>query len=344
MILKSALSNYDTISEYLFSNATLKVLRAPSVPTTPSNQKPFIEYQKKAAVAAGLLVCILAVVVSIMRSTIKTTEAAKEQLLGRVIGEIPFERKSKSLRNIFKKRKNNLIFGKNTLSMPFSESIRKTATRIELYLQKEDKRVLMISSAAEDEGKTSVAANLAIALAEKGKKVALLDGDFKKPAIYKSYEKNLNGQKVLSDFLQGNARWEDICRQDEKTKVFLVLQDKTVEFSEQAIASPKMQQLVEILRLEMDYVIVDSAPMSVTSDTECLLQYVDAVAWVVRQDWAPKEQINGFIEEIENSDAEFLGIILNGFRQENWLADRLTYGYSYKYNYSKYSGREHDGD
>ena len=85
----------------------------------------------------------------------------------------------------FRKKKRSLLISSLTVSMDFAESLRKAASRLEHHMRQRRQQVLLVASVSENEGKSSVAANLALALSEKGKKVILIDCDLKKPAQYR---------------------------------------------------------------------------------------------------------------------------------------------------------------
>jgi hypothetical protein len=94
-------------------------------------------------------------------------------------------------------------------------------------------------------------------------------------------------------------------------------------------------ELIEDERRNSDYVIIDSSPVRVAADTELILSHVDAVLLVVRQDWSEITEINHFADVLAKSNVEFLGYVLNDFKNQNPIA-RNQYDYGYGKQYKKY--------
>ena len=339
MILDAALDNYESVSEYLFSNAVLRIVEEPTVPYSPSNVQNTDRYRKLGAAAGAALVICAIGMMSVLRYTVKTRNGAKRNLEGRIRGTIPFEYKAHTVKGMLKKEKHSLLISSALVSTPFSESIRKTSTRVEQHLKRKGQQVLLISSVAENEGKSSVAANLALALAEKGRKVVLLDMDLRKPALYKVFDRPKIREKMLSDYLQGNVGLEDILNYDRQTRLYRIFQDKAVSGAARLIESERFAQLIEECREKADYVIVDSSPMGVTSDVEILMKYVDSVLLVVRQDWSDIRAINDKVDVIGQCRKDFAGFVLNAFHQEMNLEDGTAAYYGYRGYRENHRGR-----
>ena len=330
MILDEALNNYESVSEYLFSNAVLRIVEEPTVPYAPSNVLNVDRYRKMGAAAGAALVICGIGLMSALRYTVKTRTGAKRNLEGRIRGTIPFEYKAHTLKGMLKKEKHSLLISSALVSTPFSEAVRKTSTRVEQHLKRRGQQVLLISSVAENEGKSSVAANLALGLAEKGRKVVLLDMDLRKPALYKVFDRPKIREKMLADYLQGNAGFEDILNYDRQTRVYRIFQDKAVAGSARMIESERLAQLIKECREKADYVIVDSSPMGVTSDVEILMKYVDSVLLIVRQDWSDIRAINDKVDVIGQCRKDFAGFVLNAFHREPNLADGTSGYHGYR--------------
>ncbi|HIY63939.1 MAG TPA: polysaccharide biosynthesis tyrosine autokinase [Candidatus Mediterraneibacter stercoripullorum] len=339
MILDAALDNYESVSGYLFSNAVLRIVEEPTVPYSPSNVQNTDRYRKLGAAAGAALVICAIGMMSVLRYTVKTRTGAKRNLEGRIRGTIPYEYKAHTLKGMLKKEKHSLLISSALVSTPFSEAVRKTSTRVEQHLKRRGQQVLLISSVAENEGKSSVAANLALALAEKGRKVVLLDMDLRKPALYKVFDRPKIREKMLSDYLQGNVGLEDILNYDRQTRLYRIFQDKAVSGAARLIESERFAQLIEECREKADYVIVDSSPMGVTSDVEILMKYVDSVLLVVRQDWSDIRAINDKVDVIGQCRKDFAGFVLNAFHQEMNLEDGTAAYYGYRGYRENHRGR-----
>lgn len=335
-IILSALNNYDTVSDYLFSNAKLDTVSAPNVPYGPSNPMNVSRMRKLGMLAAGAVAALAIILLSFFRFTVKKKKLAAKMLDGRILGCIPYTRKYHTLRELFRRsrRRKGLLISTVTLGMPFIESVKRVATSLERQLRRKEEKVLLITSAEENEGKSSVASNLALAMADKGMRVILIDGDLKKPSLHKIFHRRLSNGPSVSDFvLKGMPLEEVLTRQQENLEI--VFQYHGMENSAPVLSGDSFAQLVAQCRARADFVIIDSTPMNVAADAEILSQYADAAAITVRQDWAEVGVINDVADALRQSKADFAGYILNAFHQDYpWQSG--SYGY-----YGYYGHYEH---
>lgn len=110
-----------------------------------------------------------------------------------------------------------------------------------------------------------------------------------------------------------------------------------VENASELSGSASMRQMIQAARQQLDVVIIDTPPMAVSPDAECIADIADASILVVRQDQAPVRVINDMIDVLDRSKSELLGCVLNNFYSADF-ADSFSYGYGYggKYGYEKY--------
>ena len=210
--------------------------------------------------------------------------------------------------------------------------------RTRLERQLEGKQVLMVTSSISGEGKSTVAANLAISMALKGKRVILVDCDLRNPTTAKIFNLKEKYPGLVS-VLRGECRVEDTLyevRKDGQPVGLTLLpggerESRLVEI----LGSEAMSNLIARLRARADVVILDTPPSAVLVDAMMLVKYVDAVAYVVMSDFARRRYIFDGMEELSNSDAPIVGCILNGGRTRSG-----SYGYygTKKYGYGYYGG------
>ena len=163
--LRFLLDNYSAVSDYVFQNVVLRELDPPSVPKSPSNplqlrtaiERAFII--GAAAMAAALIASIL------IADRVQTTSAARHKIDAKLYCTIHHETKNKTLRTKLKKTTKGLLITNTTASFNFSEEVAKLASRVSHAVRRDKKNVILVTSVAENEGKSTVAANLAISLA-----------------------------------------------------------------------------------------------------------------------------------------------------------------------------------
>ncbi|MBB5264194.1 capsular exopolysaccharide synthesis family protein [Catenibacillus scindens] len=341
LIITSALDNYNTVSEYLFTNAVLRIVREPSVPFGPSNTLDMSRIRNLAMAAGAGTVILIIAGLSALRFTVKTRTGAHRNLDGKILGIISYERKFFTWKELFRKKKRSLLISSLTVSMDFAESLRKAASRLEHHMRQRRQQVLLVASVSENEGKSSVAANLALALSEKGKKVILIDCDLKKPAQYRIFDRPSAVKGWLGDYLQEKCQANDLLSYNRKDHFFSVFQNTGMENSASLLSSDRMKKFLTACCGMVDYVIVDTPPMAACSDAELLMGLSDVAVLVVRQDWSDVRAINDSADAIRRSGIDFAGFVLNAFQKDFVIGHSAGAGYG---SYHKYRGQEGGGE
>lgn len=333
-ITTALLNSYEPLAEKVLNNVALDILQYPTVPTAPVNplaiKKPMV---LAGVIAAGLTVALLCVL-AYLRDTVKTAEEGETKLDTKLLGTIRYENKYKTIKSKLIRKKTSILITRPTTGFDFVESYKKLRTRIDYNMRKNGFKVLMVTSAAEDEGKSTVSVNTALAMRKKYEKVLLIDADMKKSALHKILDYGKKDHYMLNDLLEGRISLEEAMIMDETTGLYVLFARNYGERSTDLVISKKMTELVDRAKELMDVVVIDTPPMAVSPDAECIAEVVDASVLVVRQDKTPVRVINDMIDVLNASHAELLGCVLNNFRSAD-LNDNFSYGQS-KYGYGKY--------
>lgn len=330
LYLISALRNYENVAGDVFANSSLQMVQEPQVPTEPSNTSWVISHRALLVLLAMAAMVGVIILFYLFRFTVKTPAGGERQLDGKVRGIIPFEKK----RGRRSEGKQCILLTSPLVSMGFAESSRRAEARVEYHLRKKKVKVLLVTSMMENEGKSTVAANLALAMAEKHRKVLLIDGDLLKPAMHKIFEEEKGDRAALSDVLTGKVDPLDALWYSEKHRICELFQFKGVKDTAKLLDIGRLSALLESWKRQMDYVIVDCSPMAVSTDAEVWINVVDSVLLVVREDGADVRMINDTVDMIWQSGKDFSGFILNAFHRE-WF--RASGGGSYGgYGYGGY--------
>ena len=251
--------------------------------------------------------------------------------------------------NLFKKH-NKKISSEDTILSPtapfaFSEAYKMLRTNIKFATMNKHKK-LLITSSVPNEGKSTVAINIAISLAETGAKVLIIDCDMRNPCVHKYIRvRNLRGAG-LSSVLAGSADVNDSIvtykRGDDAIFDFIPVGSIPPNPAE-LLGSETMKDLLDMLSEHYDYIICDTPPVTVVSDTAILSRYCDGVLLVIKQKFSTKQQVQEAKQNLESVGATILGTILN---QYNIADDRKKssghygygkdkYGYGYGYGYGQ---------
>ena len=212
------------------------------------------------------------------------------------------------------------------------EIFRSLRTNIQ-FMMKEDEQVILFTSSTSGEGKTFLAANLAVSFALLGKKVVLCGLDIRKPALGKLF--NLSDRKVGATALlaKNKVTLEDVRSQISASGVNdnldLLLAGPVPPNPTELLARQNLSDTIEILKKEYDYIILDTAPVGLVADTLQIAKYANVSCFVCRADYTPKANlgiINGLHTENKLPNA---CIVLNG-------VDMSKKKYGYYYGYGKY--------
>lgn len=326
-ILQSIMKNYNTVSDYAIKNVIIETIQSPAVsmaPVNPLNEKKTMVI---VFIAAAAVLMVLVAGISYLRDTIKNPKDVTSKLDTRLLGSIYHEKKSKSLKLRKKKEFVSMLISNPLRSFQYAESNKMMASRVRSYLDKENAKTLLVTSVMENEGKSTVAANLALGLAQEGNKVMLIDCDFRKPAQYKIFDMEGKNGDDLGKVLTGKAGTENLIRNWNDTNLYMILNRTSSNSIEAMLKSTTLRQIVGFCRQNMDYVIIDTSPLALVSDTEELAQMADASVLVVRQDTVLTKDINDAIDILNNTRGKVLGCVLNDASSSQITGSTAHYGY-----------------
>lgn len=332
LITRAVINNYDDLASAVLSNISLEILQQPRIPTAPVNASGAQHTAKLAGLAGAALVVILVCVRAYLRDTVKSEDEVEAKLDTRMLAAVRHERKYKTFRAALAHKKTSILITNPTTGFLFVETFKKLRTRVEYQMRRSRCKVIMVTSVLEDEGKSTVSVNLALAMGRKYKNVLLIDADMKKPAVHKILGYQEEKYSTLPELLEGKVALRDALLVDPERHVTTLLGRRGVENATELSGGTSMRQLIAAARQQMDIVIIDTPPMAVSPDAECIADIADAAVLVVRQDQAPVRVINDMIDVLNHSKAELLGCVLNNFYSADFT-DRFSYGYGGQYGY-----------
>lgn len=307
----------------------ITVLKESKFSTKPVNPNSHIKNFLIGAVGSGFVLSCLLGLYFFLRDTIKSEEEVENKLDTRLYAKLPFEvKKREDARN----KKAILITSLKT-SFFFRESMNKLRSKVEASSDKHGYKSFMITSAYENEGKSSVAANLALALAKNGRKVILVDAEFNKPAVFKIFD--LDGSKSLNKAIEGTSSWSSQVVSDRSGLDLLPCSQDTLK-SEILTNSKKLDEIMKELREEYDFVIVDTSPAYLLNEPMAMNELVDATLFVVRQDYATSDVINETVKRLTYVKDNVLGVV---FKNVVSVGNKGTSNYNNRYGYNKYKVR-----
>lgn len=323
---KAIIEHHSEVSRKVIGNTVLEVLQQPTVPTAPSNPMMAGSNGKKAAAIAAAAMFVLLVILAFMRDSVRSSEEAAEKLDCRVLAEIDHERKYRTLWAAIRRKKTSILITNPLTSFSFTEKVRTLRRKLEQHMP-EGGKIVMVTSVLENEGKSTVAVNLALSMAQKHKRVLLLDCDMRKPACGKIL--GVSGDFGVLDVLKGTVTLENaVTEYPENKSLHLLAESRAVRNSTKLVSSGAMANLIQTARAQYDVIILDTPPMSAGSDAEALGDLADGALLVVRQNQARTGVLVGALEVLQATKAKVLGCVLNDCHSSP-ITDQGSYGYGY---------------
>lgn len=325
-VLKGLQEHYMDISEMLMPGYVLEELVPASCPGGPDNAYTVDQLRKRSTLIAMAVAAALILALSYFYDSVRNEKDVERKLDTRLMAAIYHERKNKTLRRALslKKRKSALLITSPVTSFGFVESYRRLREKLVTRCSRSGKKIILITSMLENEGKSTVATNLALALAGVSDKVLLLDADLRKPAQYKIFEQRDKMSGSLSGFLRGKEALEDCLIWNEEYGLYMMYNQKKQNDSSELVSAERMKQLLSVLREQMDYIIIDTPPMELVADAEALAQYADYSLLVISPDHAPAKAVNDCIDQLNDCPAKMLGCILNNIYTVQLLVRQVT--------------------
>lgn len=287
------------------------------------------------AFLGGLIGLALGYIVELADRSFRKPEEIVREFGIPIVGHIPYIQDKKLKAAASKSTLDETIITQHLPRSRPAEAYRAVRTAVCFSAVGRDHRVIQVTSPAAGDGKSTLAQNFAVSLAQSGKKTIIIESDFRRPKVHK-----LTGVTVkpgIVDVLRGNAEVDDAIHQTEVENFFAMPCGGRPNNPSELLAMPEYEQLLEVLREKFDYVIVDTPPVLVVTDPCSVAPRVDGVLLCVRLSRHTRDFGRRALEQLRDVGANMTGIVINGVEE----ADAYGYGnynYSdYKYQYRDYS-------
>lgn len=216
----------------------------------------------------------------------------------------------------------------------YAEAFKSFRTNLEFVSATENCKTIMMVSALSGEGKTTASINLAIALAQDGKKVLLADCDLRRPKVQRYLRIKHTSQYGVSTVLNGTTDIDNAIGYIEELGIYVMLSGTTPPNPSELLASDNSMKMFSELKTRFDYIICDTPPVSIVADTIAFSRYMDGAILVVRQNYASRSQIAESVNRLKTVDANILGVVLNDYDSKVDTYYKYDKYYSYNYYYA----------
>lgn len=322
-VLLSAIENYPDVAKYAIGNVKITIITSPTVPTEPSNTLNYMDKVLTAACVGVCVGCVLIFLYAYQRNTIKSKRDIKSKLGHDAVGTLP--------RVIFKKHTKkidqSILCTNPKIDGAFVESVRVFKNVFKNSL-KSGKNVVIGTSTAPGEGKTTVITNLALSLVESDKKVLLVDGDLRNPSVAALL--GINPDNIEYEVVTNS--YKIACLK--KYGIYFMLFNTGDEKRFKYMNSAYVKEIFDSLRDSYDYILVDTPPCGLVSDALFFAQAADVAFYVVLQDAVRISKIQSGLDNLMSTDIKIMGCVINGVEEKLSLKGYgYGYGYGYRYGY-----------
>ena len=194
---------------------------------------------------------------------------------------------------------------------PIAEAYRGIRTSIEFSNLDKNLQVINVTSSMQNEGKSTVLANLAVSFANLDKKVLIMEGDLRNPSVHRMF--NISNIKGLTDILLQNKVFADCVHCTDVKNLHVLTCGAIPPNPSEMLSSKKIRDFIESLREYYDYIFIDAPPIGIVTDAGIISTFTDGCIFVVGAGDADIEMAKVSKERLEKVGANILGVVLNKF-------------------------------
>ena len=249
------------------------------------------------------------------------------------------------------KKKEKVSFGQvehktlhKNLSFTATEQYKLLRTNIEFTLPQDEKcHVVGVTSSMRGEGKSTTAINLSYVLAEKGSKVLIIDGDLRIPSVAKKLQ--ISSRPGVTNLLMNKSSDVEAFKSDLLDNWYIVPAGDIPPNPSELLGSNRMQKLIEALKEQFDYIVIDLPPVNIVSDALSISPFISGMIVVVREEYTEKKELTRCMRQLSLSNVKVLGCVLNEASSGNGSYGKYKYkkykhGYGYGYGYGYYKSHK----
>lgn len=270
---------------------------------------------------ALILSLLVAFIRSLLFDRIQNSRELKQLTKLPILGSVPRFAEGRSQR---------LVVTRNSKSS-IAEAFRSIRTNLQYFRDAPGSKTLLVTSLHPGEGKTFCTVNIGAIIASAGKKVLILDFDMHKPKVHQSL--HVLNEKGLSTFIVGRDSLQEAIQSTEIANLDVITAGPIPPNASELVLNPKVDELLTALKETYDYILIDTPPVMLISDSMALMRKVDIGIFVMNTEKATKAGVRHLEEIIQTSRLEHTSLILNSVKVKKWKYYYGKYGYRYGYGY-----------
>ncbi len=216
-----------------------------------------------------------------------------------------------------------------------TESVDATRTMLLRHSQTNSTKAIMIASATGGEGKTTLSCHLSTSLARAGRKVLLIDGDIRRPAVHRVFD--LKNKPGLCEVLTDKVEFPDALHEASPPGLTVLTAGRVDADALRVLAQDRLGQMMEIAREQFDFIIMDTSPILPVTDALLMAQFMDGVVFSLRRDVSRSAKVAAAVQRVSMLGVNVLGAVAIGLDEG---PSRSRYSY-YHYGYGGYGANPH---
>ena len=335
-ILNAALEIYPETARFVLGDIQFSYLAEPETPTEPYNHIGTLRTLAMGGVGGAAIAVLFLGLSALLRKTARSPEEMKKITSLRCLAAVPYVRAKAH----GTQKNRSLSVMDRRVPYGYRESIRALQVRIEKVMKKSEGKILLITSTASGEGKSTLAVNLAEMFASRGHSVLFIDGDLRKQE-----DARLFGARKgmgLAELVKSDRPGGELLRKMKGKELYLLGGTRPVKQPAPILSSPKIAEFLGKMRERMDYIIIDTPPCGMFQDAGMLADEADAILYVVKYDAVPQREIRTGFLSLSGRSAAFLGYVFNDYPEAVSEYGYGRYGYGYgSYGYGSYGYRKY---
>ncbi|MCQ2510595.1 MAG: AAA family ATPase [Lachnospiraceae bacterium] len=305
-VLNSMIENYPEVAKYILGTTTLDLINISQVPTKPFNAPNYMGTMKKFALMGVVLYLAFIVFRSLMSRTVYNKEMLSKYISIPILGSIPQIGSGK------KKKRSPIQIAKGAVSGQYREAMETLRVRIISKMEHRKWKTMYVTSSMAGEGKTTMACNLAVLMAQHGDKVLLVDADLRNPSVAKTLglvrEKGAPG---TNEFLRGDFPVDKVLLKSEVPNLQVLPGGIAIDRVGDQFSNGRFEKMLSQYKDKVDYIIVDTPPCAMLDDTAMVAEHLEGGLLVVRKDYASIDAVIAGSELLGKTKAPLFACAMN---------------------------------
>ena len=323
-MINCILNNYHQVTEMVMNDVSIILLDTPSLAQNPDAYPNYGNSAIKGFVVGLGISFVIVVFLAVIRRTINTNDDVKNVLHIENLTKISYVANSTH---------SSLLITNPGIQYQIKHAFKELRLKIEQESKKNKSKVFMITSTMPNEGKSTISANIALSLSQKGYNVILVDTDLRNPSIMRIV-KEQEKHSSISDYLNGKEKIDKIINKYPNSTLNVIFGHEFINDAPEMLSKPRFTELIQYLKENYDYVILDVPPLYTMEDAILVAKHCDNAIITIKQDYTNAIDILESLEEL-NVHVNIMGTVLNQIKPSIFDTEQISYGYGYGYGYGR---------